>query len=94
MTYAEIIAKVKAHRKVEKEQIQLKAMFTYKLGNLIGLAFNEPSKYPSTVKLAFEGMGIFDEEEKEPVKQDWRIMKERMQTYANLKKKRGESIWQ
>ena len=93
MTYEEIMAKVKAHRKMEKEQIQLKAMFTYKLGNLIGLAFNEPNKYPSTVKLAFDGMGIFDEEiEKEPVKQDWRIMKERMQTYANLKKKRGESI--
>lgn len=91
MTYGEIMAKVNAYRKNFKEDLQLQAMFIHKLGGLVGLAVNEPKKYPSTVKIAFEGMGIFDED-KEPTKQDWRIMKERMQTYANLKKKRGDSI--
>lgn len=91
MTYAEIMTKVNACRKNEKQETKLKAMFIHKLGGLIGIAVNEPKKYPSTAKEAFDKMKIFDED-KEPIKQDWRIMKERMNTYANLKKRRGDSI--
>lgn len=92
MTYAEIVAVINVYRKNFKEDLQMQAMFAHKLAGLIGLAVNEPKKYPSTAKEAFEKMGIFDEE-KEPVKQDWRIMKERMNRYNTyLKQKRGEGI--
>lgn len=91
MTYGEIIAEVNGYRKRERSELQKQAMFTHTLGGLIGLATNEPKKYPTTAKDAFKGMGIFDEDKK-PVKQDWRIMKERMKQYAYLKKKEGEKV--
>lgn len=91
MTYGEIIAKIEAYRKIEKQKIQLQAMFIYKLGNLIRIAFNDPKKYPSNVKQAFKEMGIFDEDINITKQQDWRIMKERMNRYAYLHRKRGEN---
>ncbi len=90
MTYIEIMTVVENYRKKLKEDLQIKAMFTHKLGSLIGIAINDPKKYPSNAKEAFEKMKIFDDED-EPKKQDWQIMKERMNQYAYLRKKRGEN---
>lgn len=91
MTYGEIITQIKAYRQKEKVQMQLQAMFIYKLGSLVGIAFNDPKKYPSNVKQAFKEMGIFDEDINITKQQDWRIMKERMNRYAYLHRKRGEN---
>ncbi|WFA10329.1 hypothetical protein [Tissierella sp. Yu-01] len=90
MTYGEVIAAIEGYQRRFKAKLQTQAMFTYKLGELIGIAVNDPKKYPQNTKEAFKQMGIFDED-KEPIKQDWQIMKERMNKYAYLHKKRGET---
>lgn len=93
MTYAEIKGSIDAHHNRKKEDLQLKAMFSYKLGELIGIAMNDPKKYPANVKAAFEKSGIFDEEKDQYRKQqDWQIMKDRINKYSYLKKKRGETV--
>ena len=88
--YGEIITQIKAYRQKEKAQMQLQAIFIYKLGSLVGIAFNDPN-IPSNVEEAFEEMGIFDEEIDTTKQQNWRIMKERMNRYAYLHRKRGEN---
>lgn len=93
MTYGEIIAAIEGYQKRFKNNLQIQAMFVYKIGEFVGIAVNEPKKYPKNPKEAFKKTGIFDDvEEVEPKKQDWQIMKERVNRYAYLKRKRGESI--
>lgn len=91
MTYAEIVAAIEGNQKKMKQDMQIQAIMTYKLGELIGIAFNDPKKYPSNPKKAFEKMGIFDDED-DKQGQDWRVTKARIEQYnAYLKQKRGES---
>lgn len=91
MTYGEIIAAIDGYQSRFKAELQTKAMFVYKLGELIGIAVNDPKKYPSNVKKAFAKAWFLDDVMDEPKKQDWMTMKERMSRYAYLHKKRGET---
>lgn len=93
MTYAEIITAINANnKKLErewKENLRGQAIIAYKLGELIGIAFNEPKKYPGTVKEAFPK--VFDDDTKDdgPSKQqDWQIMKARIEQYNYLRKQK------
>ena len=95
MTYAEIITAINANnKKLErdwKENLQAQAIIAYKLGELIGIALNDPKKYPANVEEAFPK--IFDDIKSDgPSKQqDWQIMKARIEQYNYLhKQKRGE----
>lgn len=93
MTYREIITAIEGYQKRFKNDLQIQAMLIYKMGELVGIAVNEPKKYPKNAKEAFKKTGIFDNSGDEEIKkQDWQIMKERVNRYAYLKKKRGESI--
>jgi hypothetical protein len=91
MTYAEIKTTIESNQKRIKEEMQAQASIAYKLGELIGIAFNEPEKYPA-LKNAFPK--LFDDIQEIPDKQqDWRVMKARIEQYNSLYKqqKRGES---
>ncbi len=92
MTYAEIMAAIEGTQKKTKSEIQIQASLVHKLGSLIGLAVNDPKKYPSTSKDAFPK--LFDDLVEDTSKQQpWQIMKERLNDYnAYLKRKRGENI--
>lgn len=90
MTYKEISITIEAYDKNHKEEIQMQALFTYKLGELIGIAVNDPKKYPNNAKEAFKQMKIFDEDTQNE-QQDWQITKERINRYNSYRKmKRGE----
>ena len=90
MTYGEIIAAIEGSQRRFKAEAQMQAGLIYRLGSLVGIAVNDPKKYPRTISKAFPG--LFDGvDEERPMQQDWRIMKERMNTYSTyLKRKRGE----
>lgn len=89
MTYGEIIAAVEGKQRALKAEAQLKASLVYQLGNLVGLGFHEPKKYPSSLKKAFPG--LFEDADDSPKQQNWQIMKERINAYNDyLKRKRGE----
>ncbi len=88
MTYGEIITAIEGKQRELKAEAQLKASLVYQLGNLVGLAFHEPKKYPPSIKKAFPN--LFDDID-EPVQQNWQVMKERLNAYGDyLKRKRGE----
>lgn len=93
MTYKEIKTAIEGNQKKLRQDMQMQAVMTYKLGELIRIAFNDPKKYPSSPKKAFKNTGIFDDVNEMPTKQqDWQVMKARIEHYNSLrKKKRGES---
>lgn len=84
MTYKEIIAAIQGNQRRVKSELKIHATLTYKLGNLIGVAVNDPSKYPKITE-AFPGM--FDEPKRQ---QNWQLMKARIEAYAAERRKRGE----
>ncbi|MDD3840758.1 MAG: hypothetical protein PHP06_09350 [Clostridia bacterium] len=90
MTYGEIRAAIEGNQKKLKTQMQIKASIAYQLGSLVGIAFNEPEKYPKIEK-AFPN--LFDDViDNEPRQQSWQIMKARIEQYNTyLKQKRGEA---
>lgn len=92
MTYAEILASIEGNQRKTKLEMQFNASLVYKLGSLIGVAVNEPKKYPSTSKEAFPK--LFDDlVEDRSKQQDWQVMKERINKYnTHLKQKRGEKV--
>ncbi len=92
MTYGEIIEAIEGNQRRTKLQMQIQANLVYQLGALVGVAFNEPDKYPSSVKEAFPKL-FEDLIDDEPKQQDWQIMKARIEEYNNayLKQKRGET---
>ncbi|MCY9513318.1 hypothetical protein [Paenibacillus apiarius] len=65
--------------------MQIQASLVYKLGNLIGIAVNDPAKFPK-VNDAFPG--LFDDPKTK--QQNWQLMKERIAAYAAERRKRGE----
>ncbi|MBU5677913.1 hypothetical protein KQI88_15960 [Alkaliphilus sp. MSJ-5] len=91
MTYSEIIASIEGAQRKAKLEMQFNASLVYKLGSLIGVAVNDPKKYPSTSKEAFPK--LFDDLVEDTSKQQpWQVMKERLNDYnAYLKRKRGEN---
>ncbi|SHH55885.1 hypothetical protein [Sporanaerobacter acetigenes] len=91
MTYGEIIEAIESNQRKTKLAMQFQANIAYQLGSLIGIAFNDPKKYPTSAKEVFPS--LFEEEiEEEPKQQDWQIMKERIEKYNTyLKQKRGET---
>lgn len=91
MTYGEIIAAIKGNQCKIKQEIQIQASLMYKLSDLLRFSFNEPNKFPSLQEAfpnLFDDINISD---KKLNQQDWRIMKERISTYAEQKRKRGGS---
>lgn len=78
MTFAEVRDEVDAfnrRRKIRaKEQQQLQAVTDYQLAQLIGLAFNDPKKYPKDIRKAYPY--LFDSSA------DWRENKEQFRRYA------------
>jgi len=76
-----------AINKNKLETLRRETSITWKLGNLIAIAFNDPKKYP-TLQAAFPGLyEDKNKEEKEilPKQTDWRIMQARMAYYAHAK---------
>lgn len=84
MTYKEILAAIQGNHRRVKSELQIQASLIYKLGNLLGVAVNNPAKYP-TLNEAFPGM--FEEPKRQ---QNWELMKSRIEAYAAERRKRGE----
>jgi hypothetical protein len=78
MTYAEVRDEVDAfnrRRKMKiKEQQQIQALADYQLAQLIGVAYNDPKKFPKNIKKAYPH--LFDSSE------DWRESKDQFRRYA------------
>ena len=57
MTYMEVVEEIEAfnrrHENEYKEKSRFRASFDYQLAQLIGIAFNEPKKYPKTLQRAY-----------------------------------------
>jgi hypothetical protein len=57
MTYSEVIEEIEAYNRQHKakytETMQMQAALDYQLAQLIGLAFNDPKKYPKTLQKAY-----------------------------------------
>ena len=80
MTATEIALAVHAKHEQNKEKAQMQAWIAHSTAALIGLAVNEPKKFPN-LEAAFPSLF----EKKIQQKQDWRIMKARMEAYAKAK---------
>jgi hypothetical protein len=90
MTYAEIKAAIEGNQKRTKQDMQIQANMIHQLGSLIGVAVNEPKKYPRTTKEAFPK--LFNDAKPPTKQQDWQVMKARIEQYNTyLKQKRGET---
>ena len=82
-----LLAQIRYEREYEREKnfAATLASIMYNGAALIGIAVNEPRKFP---KIGDAFPGLF--ERKEQDQQDWRIMKQRMEDFAKAKKE--ESI--
>jgi len=80
MTADEIALAVSARQQQNKERAQTLAWIAYNSAALTGIAINNPAKFPS-LENAFPSLF-----EREP-NQDWRVMKERVEAYADAKKR-------
>jgi hypothetical protein len=87
MTYTEIVDEINAfgrRRQAEyKERAQFRALMDYQLAQLIGVAFNDPKKYPKSLKQAYPE--LFDAPD------DWRAQKASFKQFAEeFNRQRGE----
>jgi hypothetical protein len=90
MTYGEIVAAIKAHASRHKVELQQAAYLAYQQAHVITAMMSRVlggKKSPPTIHQAFPG--LFPQAER-PQQQDWRLMKARMEVYADAKKKWGE----
>lgn len=87
MTYVEVIEEIEAYNKRHEneytEQLRLRATMDYQLAQLVGVAFNDPKKYPKTLQKAYPG--IFKENSP---KMTWQEHKENMKRYAEQHNRR------
>jgi len=91
MTYGEIVTAIEGNQNKMKLQMQFQANLVYQLGALVGVAFNEPNKYPQSAKEVFPKL-FEDLIDSEPKQQNWQVMKARIEEYNSyLKQKRGET---
>jgi hypothetical protein len=81
MTYKEISDYINAYKNKSETESREKATLTYIYGQLMGFAFHNPKAYPKITDIFPD---LFTEEQQKP--QDWRIMKERIMYYGELKK--------
>jgi hypothetical protein len=81
MTYVEVIEEINAfnkrHEENYQEQMRLRANMDYQLAQLIGIAFNDPKKYPTTLQKAYPD--LFNKQSK---KMTWQENKEQLKMYA------------
>ena len=82
MTYIEVIEEIEAYTKRHgneyKEQTRLRAAMDYQLAQLVGIAFNDPQKYPKTLQKAYPE--LFKENGKKAM--TWQEQKENFKRYA------------
>jgi len=79
MTTGEVAIAARVRQEQVKELSQIMAWIAYNAAALTGVAVNEPSKFP---KLEDAFPSLFEQE----THQDWRITKERIESYAKAKK--------
>ena len=79
MSTDEIALSTQVKHEQKKELAQMLAWIIYNGAALIGVAINEPKKFP---KLEDAFPNLFEKKEQ----QDWRVTKERMEAYAKMKK--------
>lgn len=53
MTYSEVIETIDAYTERKRQEWEMQAGMYYTLANLIGIAFNDPKKFPRTLKDAY-----------------------------------------
>ena len=81
MSADEIEFVVRAGQDEKEEQLQKQAWLLYNHAALSSVAVNDPKKFP-TLQNAFPSLF----KQTETSKQDWRLMKERMEEYAKAKR--------
>jgi len=79
MSVDEIALIIAARQEADKEQAQMQAWLIYNSAALTAVAINEPKKFP---KLEDAFPSLFEKKGQ----QDWRLMKERMESFAKAKK--------
>lgn len=88
MTYKEIIVSIRASEKRRRDDLQTRAALAYRQADLIaafvGCVFGSKQRPPSMDEVF---PGLFPERPK----QDWRLMKARVQAYADDRRKRGDA---
>lgn len=80
MTADEIAFASYAKQEQNKEFAQMLAWIVYNGAALTGVAVNEPKKFP---RIEDSFPSLFEQKEQ----QDWRVMKERMENYAKVRKR-------
>lgn len=85
MTYGEIINTIKSYNTRKKTEMQWNASVNYKLADLIGISvsrlLDDNVEFPK-IESAFPGL-FEDIVEQKPKQQDWKVMKDRMESYAD-----------
>lgn len=80
MTYPEVVDEINAfgrRREADiRDQKQLRAMMDYQLAQLIGVMFNDPKKYPKSLRAAYPD--LFPESSS-----GWQVHKAQFQRYAD-----------
>ena len=80
MTYPEVVDEINAFGRRRsasiREQKQLRAMMDYQLAQLIGVMFNDPKKYPKSLRAAYPD--LFPE-----LSPGWQANKEKFRAYAD-----------
>lgn len=90
MTYREIRTAIEAYAERQKADMQLQAVLGFRQAHLIGaLVARIMGSKQKPPELQESYPGIFPDEMFER-KQDWRIMKERVASYGDRRRKRGE----
>ena len=79
MTAGDIALAVQARQERDKEFSQILAWIVYNGAALTGVAVNDPRRFP---KLEDAFPSLFERREQ----QDWRVMKERVESFAKAKK--------
>lgn len=91
MTYMEIIDEIDAYNRRResdmKDELRNNAAFIYKLGELIGIAFNDPKSYPKSAQEAFPK--VFETQANGPI--DWQMHKADFRAYAAIFNRQREA---
>jgi hypothetical protein len=82
MSVDEIALATQVKQEQNKELAQTLAWIFYNGAALIGVAINEPKKFP---RLEDAFPSLFEREEQ----QDWRVMKERIENFSKAKRETG-----
>lgn len=95
MTLKEITAAINAKGKINRNELKQQAELLHSIATLIGIAVNDPKKYPAFEK-AFPKLAESQQnvtgKPQTPAQQPWEVMKARVSAYAAEaeRRKRGE----